>query len=119
MMFAAHYPSMTNIFPVGSQVQWDSQDIELLESHLQAITRAIEPRVKNLELAIKTIANKDKRKTMEVNLNSIVSKWHDHCKRLGATPIGLYRCKIHMKTGQIIYWEFPKGFIVADNTTLH
>lgn len=62
-------------------------------------------------MAIKSIANKDKKLTMETNLSGIVSKWHDNCKRLGAIPIGMFRCKILMSGGRFLYWEFPKGLI--------
>lgn len=119
MKYAVQHPELTHIFPVQSEIEWNDFDVDRLDHHLTAITRTVEPRVKNLELAIKSIANKDKKKSMENNLNSIVTKWHDHCKRLGTTPIGLYRCKVVMKNGQIIYWEFPKGFIIPDNKTFH
>ncbi len=111
MIFATHQNNLTTIFPVGTNVKWQPADLTQVCDQLVGITRNVEMRTRNLEIAIKSIANKDKKLTMETNLNSIVSKWHDNCKRLGAIPIGIYRCKILMSGGQTMYWEYPKGLI--------
>lgn len=111
MSIASHQNNLTTIFPLGSLVKWEPLELPAICEQLTDITRNIEIRTRNLEIAIKSIANKDKKSTMEANLNSIVSKWHDNCKRLGAIPIGIYRCKILMASGQIVYWEYPKGLI--------
>lgn len=111
MTSALHQNNLTTIFPVGSQVKWDSTELSFVCEQLVGITKNVEIRTRNLEIAIKSIANTDKKLSMETNRNNIVSKWHDNCKRLGAIPIGIYRCKILMSGGQTMYWEYPKGLI--------
>lgn len=116
MTTALHHSHLTTIFPVGTNVQWEPIDVPLICEGLTSITKNVEFRTRNLELAIKSVANKDKKEIMETNLNSIVSKWHDNCKRLGVLPIGVYRCKICMSSGQTLYWEYPKGLIALPPT---
>jgi len=106
---------MTPTVPLFSlnneNIVWNKDEINDLSGRLSTITRKIDVRVKNLELAIKTIANKDKKNTMEKNLNSILERWYQNCKRLGAIPIGVYRCKIVSDTAKVSYWEYPHGII--------
>lgn len=43
-------------------------------------------------------------------LNLEISKWSDKVKRLGATPLALFKVKIHAHEGYYI-WEFPSAEI--------
>lgn len=115
---ALHQYDLTTIFPVDSLVKWEPQELPVVCDQLSSITKSVEIRTRNLQLAIKCVANKDKKLIMETNLNTIISKWHDNCKRLGAVPIGIYRCKILMSGGQTMYWEFPKGLIAPPTDQL-
>jgi len=118
MTSATQHNEITTIFPVGSLIKWDFKELPFVCEQLISITKNVELRTRNLELAIKSMGNKDKKSTMEANLHQIVSKWHDNCKRLGAIPIGMYRCKILMNGGQIMYWEYPKGLIAPPTDTI-
>lgn len=111
MNLVINQPQLTNIFPFGTQVKWDNNDVDTICDQLIGITKNVEFRTRNLELAIKSVANIDKKAVMKKNLNQIFSKWYDNCKRLGVVPIGVYRCKIMMNSGHTMYWEFPSGLI--------
>ena len=100
------------IFPLESDnISWKKSELEYLAQRLFYITKKIEVRIKNLELAIKTIANIDKKTAMEKNKDLIIDHWFGNCKRLGATPVALFKCKVHGPNDQILYWEFPHGYV--------
>ena len=103
--------NLTTIYPVAATVAWQQQELATLCQQLIHITKSVEFRTKNLQLAIKSIANKDKKTTMENNLSYIFQRWQDNCRRLGVIPIGIFRCKILISNGPNIYWEYPKGLI--------
>ena len=118
MASATQHSDIVTIFPLSSLVKWEQEALPIICDQLLTITKNVEHRTRNLELAIKSMGNKDKKTTMENNLNHIISKRHDNCKRLGAIPIGMFRCKILMQCGQIMYWEFPKGLIAPPHEPL-
>lgn len=117
---------LIHIVPLNKKIHYTTiENLDRISNILLGITKKCEPKIKNLELALKSTGNLDKKKSIELLLNQTLEKWYHHCQRLGGTPVGVFKCKFHLHVKLnptklepssenaefCIYWEYPHGLI--------
>ncbi|MDH4469204.1 MAG: hypothetical protein QE271_14190 [Bacteriovoracaceae bacterium] len=91
----------------------DIDRVDEIKKLLQIITKKIEPRIKLLEFLMRQYHHEDQEKTpidanfraSQLELSNLIKQWEDHCRRLGATPISPFQCRINTEEGHY-HWQY-------------
>jgi hypothetical protein len=98
---------VTYLYPIKSNEvpTIEVEKITDIKNLLQTITKKIEPLIKQLEFSIQQHKTQLQDGQDRQRLLKLVNKWNENCRRLGATPISPFQCRINTEEGYY-YWQY-------------
>lgn len=96
-----------NIYHLNSEKQFSEDEAYELVNLLVAVTAKSKNKINALNSRLEYYkAQPDLADKIQDDLNAEIQKWSEKTRRLGTTPLALFKVKIPSKTGNYT-WEFP------------
>tara|TARA_Y100000590_G_C15447882_1_gene911516 strand:- start:85 stop:414 length:330 start_codon:yes stop_codon:yes gene_type:complete len=96
-----------SIFNLSTEKNFTEDEAYELVNLLVAVTGKAKNKINNLNSKLEYYKlQADKADSIQFELNTEIQKWSEKVKRLGGTPLSLYKVKIPGKESHFI-WEFP------------
>ena len=100
-----------NIYPLNNEKTFDEDSAYQLVNLFMAVTIKSKNTVQGLNSQLEYHkAQPHEANMIQERLNTEIQKWSDKMRRLGGTPLALYKVKIPAETGFFV-WEFPSAEI--------
>lgn len=96
-----------SIFNLSSEKTFTEDEAYELVNLLVAVTSKAKNKINNLNSKLEYYKLQvEKADAIQFELNTEIQKWSEKVKRLGGTPLSLYKVKIPGNDGHFL-WEFP------------
>ncbi len=103
--------NVLNIYPLNTKHVFGEDDAYDLVNLFLGISATAKKKINGLNSRLEYFqAQPEKADAVQMELNTEIQKWSDKMRRLGGTPIELYKVKIPTESGYYL-WEFPSAEI--------
>lgn len=98
------------IFPFHDDKKFSEDEAYHLVDLFMVITRKAQNEINSLNSQLELYRNQpEKADSTQFKINMTIQKWSDKVRRLGGTPVALYKVKIPTLNNRSYIWEFPKS----------
>lgn len=103
------------IHSVNLESQFTEDEAFALVDLLLIVTAKAKNKINSLNTKIEVFENyPEKAEQANMDLNAEIQKWSDKVRRIGGTPLALYKVKINGEKG-FYTWEYPSADLEFNN----
>ncbi len=101
--------NVQNVFQLKTGIQSvPANELEDIVRLLNIISLRSKREINSLESQLKYMNKKSlKAQGIQAKINNKLHRWTEKVKRVGASPLGVFRCRIATNDGTYL-WEYPK-----------
>ncbi len=98
-----------NVFQLKTGIQpISTNELEDIIRLLNIISLRSKREINSLESQLKYVNKQSlKAQGIQAKINNKLHRWTEKVKRIGASPLGVFRCRIKTNEGTYL-WEYPK-----------
>lgn len=107
--------TVLQIFPIEETHTFNDNQAEALVDNLLLVTAKAKNIINSLNTKIEVFKHDlDRVDQYQEDLNREIQKWSDRVRRIGGTPLALYKVKINSDAG-FYTWEYPSAELIFNS----